>query len=104
VKITMTKPVESALQKISNRFLLTTVVARRWENIVAGAPPLIDAHRGDSKVTVVLNEIAQERVLVEANSKQIVLSGELEADVLEEPMFSEALATEPEKPTRKGDR
>jgi len=60
------KPIEKALDVISNRFLLTTVVARRWENIVAGAPPLIATKSGESKLAVVLEEVIDGCVTVDA--------------------------------------
>lgn len=101
----MAKRIEEALTKINNRFLLTTVVARRWENIVVGAPALVDTHKGQSKVEVVLEEIVHDRVHVDTVTRQISLSGQPEIEINEEPLFSEALTPESDGGrAKKGDR
>ncbi|MFN7965532.1 MAG: DNA-directed RNA polymerase subunit omega [Acidobacteriota bacterium] len=102
----MIKPVEKALTKIPNRFLLTTVVARRWENITAGAPPLVETRKGSSRIAAVLEEVVQDRVHVNSESREIVLAGLPEVEVNEEPIYTEPFQPEPEKAERprKGER
>lgn len=86
----MTKPIEKALEKIPNRFLLTTVLARRWENIIAGAPPLVETRPGQTQVDVVFQEIIQDRVQVIAEEKRIELAGIPRVEENEEALLSEA--------------
>ncbi len=70
----MNKPIEKALAKIHNRFLLTTVVARRWENLVAGSPALAEEDESGSKINTVLREIIAERVTVNEEELMIEVS------------------------------
>lgn len=102
----MTKPIEKALTKIPNRFLLTTVVARRWENITAGAPPLVEVRKGSSRIGAVLEEVVQDRVHVDIPTRQITLAGQPEVELNDEPLYTEPFQPEPEKAERprKGER
>lgn len=86
----MTKPIEKALEKIPNRFLLTTVLARRWENLIAGAPPLVETRPGQSKVDVVFHEIIEDRVTVIPDEKRIELTGQPRVEENDEALVSEA--------------
>lgn len=95
------KPIDKALDAIPNRFLLTTVVARRWENIVAGAPPLIDSARSDSRLEVVLDEIVQERVSVDSETREIQLQGAPQVEDCQEALFSAPIGPEPSAPAPK---
>lgn len=90
----MIKPIEKALEKIPNRFLLTTAVARRWENLVAGAPPLVETRPGHSKIDVVFEEIVTGRVRISEADLRIELDGEPRVETQEEPQFSSALPTD----------
>ena len=92
----MSKPIEPALDKIPNRFLLTTVVARRWESIVAGLPPLVDAAPGASKLSIALEEILEDRVSVNEDSAEIELHGEPLEEERDETLFSEAFSPDAE--------
>lgn len=88
----MLKPIEAALKKVPNRFLLTTVVARRWESLVAGSPPLVDVAPGTSQVDVVFDEILDDRIEVDHETQQILTVGQPEAEESEEALFSEAFS------------
>ncbi len=92
----MTKPIEKALERISNRFLLTTVVARRWENLVAGAPALVDAEPGQSHVETVFQEIVHDRIRIDEEGRRIELEGTPQVEEHDEPLFSAALPTDAE--------
>ncbi len=90
----MIKPIEKALDKVPNRFLLTTVVARRWENLVAGAPPLVEPKAGHSRVDTVFDEIVEGRIRVDEGNLRIELEGEPRVETHDEPQFSSALPTD----------
>lgn len=90
----MIKPIEKALDKVHNRFLLTTVVARRWENLVAGAPALVEVKSGHSKVDTVFDEIVEGRIRIDAENLRIELDGEPRIEAHDEPQFSSALPTD----------
>ena len=92
----MSKPIAKALDKIPNRFLLTTVVARRWESMVAGLPPLVDTRPGTPILTVALEEILQDRVRVNEESCEIELHGQPTEEEHDETLFSEAFSPDSE--------
>ncbi len=85
----MNKPIEKALAKIHNRFLLTTVVARRWENLVAGSPALAEEDESGSKINTVLREIIAERVTVNEEELMIEVVGAPEEEEVSETLFTE---------------
>jgi DNA-directed RNA polymerase subunit K/omega len=93
-KTTHIKPIEAALTKVPNRFLLTVVAARRWESIVAGAPPLVPARPGTHPLDVVLKEIVDERIEVDHDELEIRAVGEPMQEVSDEPIFSEAISAD----------
>lgn len=92
----MIKPIEDALKKIPNRFLLTTVIARRWENIVAGAPELVDRAAGESTLEVVLKEIIEDRIELDREERMINLVGLPEEEESSETTFSEGFVPDAE--------
>lgn len=96
------KPIETALGVISNRFLLATVVARRWENVVAGAPPLVETRSGDSKLELVLEEVIGECVTVDPETREIRLHGAPLVDDNQEALFSEPIGPEAAPSAPKG--
>ncbi|MBP7147862.1 MAG: DNA-directed RNA polymerase subunit omega [Acidobacteria bacterium] len=87
-----TKPIEEALLKIPNRFLLTTIVARRWENLVAGAQPLVETRPGMSKIDAVFEEILEDRIEIDESQRTVQLVGEPQVEENEEPLYSEAFS------------
>jgi DNA-directed RNA polymerase subunit K/omega len=91
----VTKPIEKALTKIPNRFLLTTVVARRWENLVAGAPPLVDNY-GLSLIETAFDEVVRERIRIDEVNLRIELEGTPQVEEHNEPLYSAALPTDAE--------
>ena len=86
----MIKPVEDALKKVPNRFLLATVVSRRWEGIVAGRPPLVDSSPGEPRIDVVLREILDDCIELDYDERTLNLVGTPEAEESDETFFSEA--------------
>ena len=88
------KPIEKALEKIPNTFLLTTVVSRRWESLVAGAPPLVEVKPGMTKIDIVLAEILEDKIEVDEETMEIRLRGEPEVEPTEEVVFSEPVDPE----------
>jgi len=86
----MIKPVEDALKKIPNRFLLATVVSRRWEGIVAGRPPLVETTPGEPRIDIVLREILDDCITLDYEERTLTLVGQPEAEETDETFFSEA--------------
>lgn len=91
-KTSTLKPIEKALDRIHNRFLLTIVAARRWESLVAGAPPLVNAPLSEHKFETVLREIIEGHITVDVNTRAIQLEGEPQQEINDEPIFSEAFS------------
>lgn len=92
----MTKPLEKALHRIPNRFLLTTAVARRWENLVAGAPAVVETTTGQSPIQVVFQEIVEGHIRIDDETRRIEVEGQPQVEEREEPLFSGALPTDAE--------
>jgi DNA-directed RNA polymerase subunit K/omega len=88
----VSKPIERALDNIPNRFLLTTVVARRWESMVAGLPPLVEVAPGTSRLAIALQEVLEERVTVNHDTAEIELHGQPLEEENDETLFSEAFS------------
>ncbi len=88
------KPIEKALEKIPNTFLLTTVVSRRWESLVAGAPPLVEVKPGMSKIDIALAEILEDKIEVDPETREIRLRGEPETEPTEEVLFTDPVDPE----------
>ena len=88
------KPLEEALRKIPNRFLLTAVVSRRWEQLTTGAPPLVPVEPGEHKLSIVLREINEEKITVDTENRRIELHGEPIRETHDEPLFNEAFAAD----------
>ena len=88
----MAKPVEDALKKIENRFLLATVVSRRWESMVAGRPPVVESSPSEPLIDVVLREILEDRIQVNHEERLIEIVGQPAAEESEETLFSEAFS------------
>lgn len=88
----MIKPIEKALEKIPNRFLLTTVVAKRWESLVAGAPALVDPDPDSTKMDIVLQEILEDKIQIDHDERQILLASQPEEEENNETLFSEAFS------------
>lgn len=84
------KPIEEALEKVQNRFLLTVVAARRWEHLTAGAPAMVPARPGDHPLDTVLEEINADRLQLNDEEFLIEPVGEPEREVSDEPLFTEA--------------
>ena len=90
----MSKPIEVALKKIPNRFDLTTTLSRRWENITAGAPPLVDVKPGMSGIEIVLEEVIEERVRLDPEKREIVVDIPPQEETNDEALFSGAISAE----------
>ena len=58
--------VEDCLDKVSNRFSLCILTARRTQELMAGERPLIEDDRTNKEIVMALREIAAGRVLPDA--------------------------------------
>jgi DNA-directed RNA polymerase omega subunit len=84
------KTLEKCLEKIPSRFELTTALARRWEALIQGAPPMVEVE--DSKrMSTVFEEINDEKVALNTESRTVELKGEPIRAEEEEALFDEYL-------------
>lgn len=88
----MNKPIQQALEKIPNRFELTTLIARRWESLVRGFPPLVDVRPGMSRIDVVLAEILADKLTIDRETYTIRLEGEPLVEEHDETLFNSAIS------------
>ena len=59
---------EGIVQKVGGRFKLSTLIQKRLVQLQAGSRPLVDASTQD-KMQVVLQEIAQDKIFLDATQK-----------------------------------
>lgn len=52
---------DDLIEKVGGRFRLTTLIQKRWLELLQGARPLIDP-RGLTEMEIVIEEIAQDKV------------------------------------------
>ena len=93
-KFDSVKPIEDALEKIPNRFLLTVIASRRWEQLTHGAPPLVPTEPGEHRLSIVLREINEGKITVDEENHTIELHGEPIQETHDEPLFNEAFSAD----------
>ena len=59
---------EMIVNKVGGRFKLSTLIQKRMIALNQGARPLVD-HRGADKMTVVIQEIMQEKIYLDLSGK-----------------------------------
>ncbi|MHC4996727.1 MAG: DNA-directed RNA polymerase subunit omega [Planctomycetota bacterium] len=52
---------DEVIQKLGGRFKLTSLIQRRWRELIDGARPLVD-REGRSDLELVIEEILQEKI------------------------------------------
>jgi DNA-directed RNA polymerase subunit omega len=62
--------VEDCLDKVSNRFLLVMLAAKRVKQLYKGARPLIENRGANKQVVLALREIAAAKVNFELTSRK----------------------------------
>ncbi len=58
---------EAIVKKVGGRFKLSTLIQKRLVQINAGARPLVDTKEGVNKMQVVIDEIMQDKIYLDAN-------------------------------------
>lgn len=53
---------EGIVNKVGGRFKLSTLIQKRMVMLNAGYKPLVDVHRGMGKMSIVLQEILQDKI------------------------------------------
>ena len=71
----MSSRIEKCMDKVGNRFLLATVVSRRWEQLVTGGRPMVPSQDPRSMKTA-LREIEEEKLKVNVETSTIERLGE----------------------------
>ena len=66
---------EQIVNKVGGRFKLSTLIQKRLVAINAGARPLVDANT-DNKLQIVINEIMQDKIFLDANANVHTVDGE----------------------------
>ena len=90
----MSSRIEKCLEKVGNRFMLATVVSRRWEQLVTGGRPMVVARDARSMQTV-LREIEDDMLKLNNESDTIERLGEpveqpVPLEGMEEPIVTTA--------------
>jgi DNA-directed RNA polymerase subunit omega len=56
---------DDIIEKVGGRFKLTALIQKRWLEIMRGARPLVETHRGMTEMEVVIEEIKQDKVAID---------------------------------------
>ena len=67
---------EEVIRKVGGRFKLSTLMQKRLVQLNAGAKPLVDAEHGASKLSIVMQEIMQDKIYLDAAQDVGVNEGE----------------------------
>lgn len=80
--LTYDQQFEAAMDKVSNRFLFTVVLARRVAQLKKGAEPLVDSHDLDTYEEIVFQEILDDKLEWRETNTQAEL-GDMEPEYSE---------------------
>jgi DNA-directed RNA polymerase omega subunit len=72
---TMSDRIDKCLSKVGNRFMLATVVSRRWEQLVTGGRPMVPS-RDPRSIEIVLREVEEEKLKLNSDTMTIERLGE----------------------------
>lgn len=61
---------DDIIEKVGGRFKLTTIIQRRWLELMRGARPLVDPS-GKTPIEVVIEEILQDKVGIDYESSSL---------------------------------
>ena len=67
---------EAIVNKVGGRFKLSTLIQKRLVQINGGARPLVDVRTHD-KMEIVIQEILQDKIFLDASSNVRLVGGEL---------------------------
>jgi len=72
---------EEIVNKVGGRFKLSTLIQKRLVALNAGSRALVDAEEGENKMAVVLREIAEDKIYLDASSEVRITGESGESDV-----------------------
>lgn len=62
---------DSAIQKIGNRYLTTMLISKRIRQLAHGAKPRVERQEGESLFSVVVREIAEGHIVLDETSPEV---------------------------------
>ncbi len=62
---------DDIINKVGGRFKLTSLVQKRWLELMRGARPLIDNTAGKTEIEVILEEIIQGKIAVDYEASNL---------------------------------
>jgi DNA-directed RNA polymerase omega subunit len=71
----MSIKIDKCLEKVGNRFMLATVISRRWEQLATGGRPLVST-RDPRSMTTVFREIEENKTVLNREAMMIERHGE----------------------------
>ena len=77
---------EAIVKKVGGRFKLSTLIQKRLVQINAGARPLVDSSKQANKMQIVIDEIMQDKIYLDANLN-VVAAGTQPASPLDDVDF-----------------
>jgi DNA-directed RNA polymerase subunit omega len=79
---------EGIVNKVGGRFKLSTLIQKRMIMLNQGYKPLVEAPRGGDRMSIVLQEILQDKIYLDT-SGQVQLRGGAPADVARRAMLGD---------------
>lgn len=62
---------DDIIEKVGGRFKLTSLIQRRWLELMRGARPLVDNTAGKTEMEVVIEEILQSKIGIDFEASGI---------------------------------
>jgi DNA-directed RNA polymerase subunit omega len=67
---------DDIINKVGGRFKLTSLIQKRWLELMRGSRPLVDNIAGKTEIEVILEEIIQGKIAVDYEASSLVKPGE----------------------------
>jgi DNA-directed RNA polymerase subunit omega len=79
---------EGIVNKVGGRFKLSTLIQKRMAALNTGARPLVEPPRGADKMSIVLQEILEDKIYLDA-SGELVMHGMSPGDAARRAMMTD---------------
>jgi DNA-directed RNA polymerase subunit omega len=74
---------EEIVNKVGGRFKLSTLIQKRLVQLNRGSRPLIDWREGQDKMSIVLQEILQDKIRLDTSNEVAIAADSFEAPELD---------------------
>ena len=68
---------EEIIDKVGGRFKLTALIQKRLVELISGARPLVERHKGMTDMEVVVQEILEDKIAIDYEESDVATPQEL---------------------------